>query len=364
METTFQATKEKKRLYGGIDLHKSSSVINLMDEHEKRVTSRSIQTDHESFKRFFAPFLENYQVEVAIEAGNLTFWLCDILHLMGIETYVVNPLLNKAIAESSRKTDKRDARTLALQLKKGMLPNRVYEPPVGDRELRSIVKHREQLVKDRSRTANRAYALLTRAGKFVSRQDLSKYARYWEMILEKESIDPESILYFEFQSYMQQYMLLSGQISELEKRIKQKCMELNPEYYELLIQHPGVGPATTSVVIAYCNGVERFINCRKFACYTGLVPEVRESGGKKSYSMNITRQGISILRAYLTQASLGVMKSSHPDARPLKEWYNRVKVKKGWRKARIALARKIATTIFGVLKNKTKFNPALVMQNS
>ena len=361
METKSQGSKEKKRLYGGIDLHKSRSVIYLMDELEKRVASKSILTNYESFKSFFSPYLETFQVTVAIETSNLTFWLCDIFNSMGINTYVVNTLLNKAISESSKKTDKRDARTLTLQLKNGMLPERVYEPPVVERELRSIVKHREQLVKDRTRTANRAYALLTRAGIFVSRSDLYQYVRYWEMILKRQSIDQESMLYFEFQTYMQQYMLLARQITELEKRIKQKSKELNSEYYELLLQHPGVGPATTSAVIAYCNGVERFRNCRKFASYTGLVPKVRESGGKKSYSNNITREGISILRAYLTQASLAVMKSTHPDAQPLKEWFNKVRINKGWRKARVALARKIATTIFGVLKNKAKFNPSLIM---
>lgn len=128
METGSQVSKAKKRLYGGIDLHKSRSVIYLMDEFEKRVASKSILTNHERFEDFFSPYLETFQITVAIETGNLTFWLCDVLHSMGINTYVVNTLLNKAIAESSKKTDKRDARTLTLQLKKRMLPERVYEP--------------------------------------------------------------------------------------------------------------------------------------------------------------------------------------------------------------------------------------------
>lgn len=355
------ATKEKKKVYGGIDLHKSSSVIHLMDEEENRVTSKRVITNYARFVDFFSPYLEDYEIIVAIETGNLTFWLCDILHSIGIKTYVVNTRANKAISQSSKKTDKRDARTLALQLKKDMLPLKVYEPRPEERELRSLVRHREQLVKDRTRISNRAFALLTRRGIFINKRDLNQYSRYWEIILEKQSLDPQSMIYFEFISYMDQYMLACKQIKELEKTIEEKSKELNSEYYELLEDQPGVGPATKSVVIAYCNNLERFKSCRNFSSYQGLTPKVRESGDKKrTYSMPITKEGVSILRAYLTQGALAILRSNKKEAEPYKEWFNKIKEKKGWKKARIALARKIGVTIYGVLKNKKPFDPNLV----
>jgi transposase len=155
----------KKQLKGGIDAHKKGCNICLLNEKGEKVKVKRISTSYESFDKFFSPLLKEYDVEVAIEVGNLVFVICDNLSFLKVDSYIVNPLKNRMIADSFQKTDKRDANTLAFQLWKGMLPPRVYHATYPERELRSLVNHSHKLVGDRTRIANRTHALLLRNGK-------------------------------------------------------------------------------------------------------------------------------------------------------------------------------------------------------
>ena len=355
----------KSKLFGGIDVHKSRSTIFMIDEQGNKVKAKTIITNLEFFEEFFRSYANGeYEIEIAVEAGNLAFWLCNILHRFGIKTYVVNVLENKSISHSAKKTDKRDARVLALQLLKGYLPERVYEPNLRERELRGLVQHRYQIVRDRTRIVNRAYCLLTRAGILLSKKNLADYDRYWQDVLDEKIRDKESSLYFEFQFYFDQHRLQSKQLNEIEKKLAKKVKELFPEEHALLLSIQGVGEVTATALLAYVGDMSRFKSARKFASYMGLVPFIRESGGKRNQSSGrITKKGVSILRGYLTQGIIALLTTksrAKSSPQPLVEFYEHIKIKKGWRKARIAMARKLCHIIFGVLKSKKKFDPTYI----
>jgi transposase len=353
----------KELIYGGIDLHKTFSVIFFIDKNGKRVASKRVCNNFDHYRSFFKPLLKRYRIRIAVEAGNITFYFCKFLHSLGIETYVVNVTLNKAISSSCKKTDKRDAKSLAIQLSTEHLPDKVYEPSIAEMELRSLVQHRRQLVKDRTRISNRAYALLSRFGIFVSKKILRDNDKYWKRIWLDELTDRESTLSFEFKMYMMQFCLLTRQLKEIEKKIKQKALELAPDEFDLLISIPGIGETIAAAIIAYCHDILRFSNGRKLAAYIGIAPKVKQSGDKKkTYSGPITKMGVSLLRAYFTQAVLALFKSKAQGAEELKQWYQKVKMRKGWQKARIAMARKIAHIAYGTLKRKKKFDPQLILK--
>jgi transposase len=63
-------------------------------------------------------------VRVAVEAGNQTAWIVDLLRELGAKVHVVHPLKVKRIAESKRKTDRIDAKLLAHLLRGGAYPSR------------------------------------------------------------------------------------------------------------------------------------------------------------------------------------------------------------------------------------------------
>ena len=70
--------------------------------------------------------------------------------------------------------------------------------------------------------------------------------------------------------------------------------------------------------------------------------------------------GNSLLRGYLTQVAVAVLRSRCTDALPLQFWYERLRKKKGWRTARVALARKMTAIAFGVLKTNRPFDPGMI----
>jgi transposase len=115
------------KFYSGVDLHKKKSYLYVIDIKGDKVSSKEIATTQKDFETFFSPYVPS-GIFVAVEISSLTFWLCDVLYAMGIEVYVVNTLENHYLSRSVKKTDKEDARKLAIQLWKDILPNPVYIP--------------------------------------------------------------------------------------------------------------------------------------------------------------------------------------------------------------------------------------------
>lgn len=355
----------KKKIKGGIDVHKRGCNIFLLNEREEKVKEKRIQTNYESFSKFFSPFLQEYEVEVALECGNLAFVICDYLSALGAGSYVVNAFKNRLIAETCQKSDKRDAKTLGYQLSRRILPPRVYHPTYRERELRSLVNHRHKLVADRTRAANRAFALLLRNGIFGSKSYLRNNEEYWKRLLRERLVSESNILYIEFKCFMEQYQLCNSQIGEMEAETKKHIASMYQLDYELLLSIPGVGHCIASVVLAYLGVIERFENVRHFWSYYGMAPSGRETDGKKVGSSKITKMGPSILRGYLTQGALSILRNKEKEEnKPFVEFYQRIRSKKGWKKARVALGKKLLGIIYGVLKNQTAYNSNYAEQHN
>ncbi|EDP74265.1 IS110 family transposase, partial [Hydrogenivirga sp. 128-5-R1-1] len=105
--------------------------------------------------------------------------------------------------------------------------------------------------------------------------------------------------------------------------------------------------------ISTIGNIERFDNSRKVGAYIGLVPRVYGSGDSIKMG-RITKRGDSTLRNKLLQAAISLLKTKKKNS--LKEFFNRL-IKSGVskNKARIALARKLATVMFVLLKENRKF---------
>ena len=121
------------KFYCGVDLHKKNSYVYVIGQDGDKVLSREILTHQKGFESVFSSY-PCEQLLVAVEISSLTFWLCDVLHQLGLKVYVVNTLENHYLSHSVKKTDKEDARKLAIQLWKDILPTPVYIPPKEERD--------------------------------------------------------------------------------------------------------------------------------------------------------------------------------------------------------------------------------------
>ena len=139
--------------YCGLDVSRKSTHVYIEDAQGRRVTRGIVATTPTGL----AGAVERYTargVRVAIEAGNQTAWIVDLLRELGAKVHVVHPLKVKLIAESKKKTDRIDAQLLAHLLRIGGLPEPVHVPSHRSRELRGLLVARRQLVHMRTRLVN------------------------------------------------------------------------------------------------------------------------------------------------------------------------------------------------------------------
>ncbi|MGI9951342.1 transposase, partial [Moorellaceae bacterium AZ2] len=96
--------------------------------------------------------------------------------------------------------------------------------------------------------------------------------------------------------------------------------------------------------------IKRFASAKKLASFSGLVPSVHQSG-KTRYTGHITKAGRSMLRWVLIQVAQTAVRQ--PGA--LRDFYLRLKKRKGHKIAIVAAARKLLTIIWAMLTKNTEY---------
>jgi transposase len=137
-------------------------------------------------------------------------------------------------------------------------------------------------------------------------------------------------------------------VKDLEKAIAERCSV--SEDARLLSSMPGVAHFTATSLACRVGRVSRFPRAHSLANYWGLTPGCRNSGENNQRLGSITKAGSSLARWLLAQVTQRVLRE---DAR-LREWFKRIKRRRGTGIARVAVMRKLATIIWHMLsKRKT-----------
>ena len=138
-------------------------------------------------------------------------------------------------------------------------------------------------------------------------------------------------------------------LEELEEKLAQRCG--TSEAATLLASMPGVGHYTATALSCRVGRVERFPRSRSLANYWGLTPGCRNSGESKQRLGSITKAGSGMARWLLAQVAYQALKKD----KKLREWYKRIKRRRGSSIARVAVMRKLATIIWHMLTNKKTY---------
>jgi hypothetical protein len=143
------------RYYVGLDVHKASISIAVLNASGKLVTESVVETSAATVLDFFKGL--RGQVGVTFEEGTHAAWLYDVLKQTKAGVVVCDPRKNRLLRDGN-KSDKVDARKLAQLLRAGLL-SPVYHGEQGVRDLKELVRSYEYLVEDSTRTMNRINAL-------------------------------------------------------------------------------------------------------------------------------------------------------------------------------------------------------------
>lgn len=339
----------------GIDLSRTTAHFYVCDEAGKRVTSGKIELTVSELLGLAERFPGS---KIAMEAGPSTFRLARALNEAKASVFVVNTRTNHLIKQSMQKTDALDAKMLCEQLHEGKLPKiSVYVPKAEVEELRTLLTCRAALVKERTSACIRAKGLAARNEVYLKAGALgSKQAWQTTELLASTWPAAQGAM---FRMQHANFLMLESQIDALEWKIVEMVEQHFSAEARLLETIPGVGQLSTAALVAYIADISRFQNARRLCSYVGLAPAVRDSGQHKS-KLGISKAGNPLLRSYLTQAALAVRRL--PAEHPLAQWYADVQKRRGWQKARVALARKLVAIVFGVLKHKRPFEPLMLQR--
>ena len=338
-------------IYVGMDIHKKTTTFCAIDEEGKLAKRGKVPSDEDGWLGIVGNWPID-DVQVALETGAMTWWVVDVLREAGIEPVVVDARQFKLIADSKKKSDRRDARTLAEALKGGLAENcSVAVPTEKARQARSLMRTRHMVVTQATANMIAARSLLRSVGVFISKFDWAKQEK-WEKLLNNPSIPVrmKPLLLV----YRNVWETLNKERQDLDAMVAAE-QERWPEA-QLLRQIPGYGPIVTMAVLSSLDNPHRFKYPGQVASYAGLTPSSRDSGESQKRG-GITHQGRPILRHLMVQAAWTAMRSKKLSPN-LQKWTRRLIVKRGVMVAVVALARRLLILGYRLWKNGEAYNPA------
>jgi transposase len=267
------------------------------------------------------------------EAGACGYWYHRELINRGAVNFVVTPRPLENQRSKHQKTDRLDARALLNNLESYLRGNRdamsvVAVPSPLQEQQRSMVRYREQLVRNRRRAEARGRALALTQGILAPRGWWRPGA--WQ----------------EFQTQLPEWMLCQSghwqqealDIDAKERQVRQELQKMVDRKLPI-----GVGALSWITLELELRGWERFKNRRQIASYTGLCPGIHNSNGRGREG-RINRCGNSVVRYTLIEMVWRMMRWQ-PEYPPIKK-LSRTLSRRAKRRLVVAAARRLAIDLW------------------
>lgn len=331
--------------YIGLDVSLKETHICVVDS-SGAVQARGREASHpELLAKAIRDLAPSLRLAV-LETGGQSSWLCRELEARGLPVVIVDARRAKA-ALSCRlnKTDANDAEGLAQLARTGWY-RRVAAKRPETRSARALLLARQQLVKQRRDLENQVRGLLRGFGLAVGAVARSRFeARAWELLAREPSLaDAVGPLLVARRA-------LEPQIKTLETRIAQAAA--GSAVCTRLMSVPGVGPMTALAFVTAIDDPQRFEKSVSVGPYLGLTPRGFQSGDS-NWSGRISKHGDGLARHMLYEAANSLLSRVRRWSAP-KAWAARLVRKLGAKKARVALARKLAVILHRIWVDGSTF---------
>lgn len=348
-----------KNYYVGMDVHKATIAIAVLDAFGKLLSQSIIATSTQAVRDFLKSL--RGEVNVTFEEGNHAAWLYDVVESLVKRVVVCNPKHNHLLHKGS-KSDRIDARKLAELLRTNAL-KAVYHGEHGTRTLKELARCYDCLVKDISRVKNRLKALYNSQAIANRGRELYHVSKRQSWIQKQENAGRRM-----------RAELFFKQMDELKvlKRAAQKAMVAESrrhEAYGILSGVPELGPIRIAQIIATVDTPHRFRTKRPFWAYLGLAVETRSSSDHEVVDGRVKRRKKPVqtrgLNKDYNRRLKSVFKSAATHActcAPYRPYYESL-LATGMREemARLAVARKLAATVLAVWKSGESFDEQKIM---
>ena len=338
-------------VFVGIDLHKETATLVVLDVDGEEITCVTIPTKCRGrIQRFFADLAENHDLVLAtVESVGFYQWFWDLTVCLVDELFLANAAQVRAAAGRSAKTDGNDATTLAKLLRLGALPTS-YVPDEELRNLRAMVRHRDRLSRRRTSVKASIRMEMAKLG-LPGPKELHPGALHKWLTAQYKKL-PE-VAREALEDLSEALDLLERQVRKRSEAIERGVTE-RPRFapsVERLKTVPGVGTTVATAILAETGGLKRFDTAGEISCYVGLTPRVFDSADT-SRRGSVSKAGPPILRKLLIQAAWTAVRCNSR----VEEIYDKLKKRAGKKGAIVAIARKLIVWCWAVEKHETIFD--------
>ena len=368
----------------GADIHKDLIVATIAATNQDGITEyiqSSFSSQNFDLVRLKAWLIEHHCFEIAMESTG-KYWIPVFNVLEGeIKVFVVHPKYTKAI--KGKKTDKKDSKWIADLFKHDLLKFS-FIPPKEIRELRELSRYRIKLIAMRSSERNRYQNSMTisniglasilsdpfgKSSRAVMKEVIrsssvtdEKISKLLERNTKKKVKEVlQSLVGSHIESDQRLKMNIASQhmdqidshVRRLETEMAIRCIPY-ATLINLLLDIPGISYLSAMTIIAEIGtDMSVFETSKQLSCWAGLAPANNESASKKK-SVRISKAG-SYLKPLLVQCALAAINSKSNPYYRIK--YNRIKKRRGHKKAIIAIARMILVNIYHILSTGEVYSP-------
>jgi transposase len=334
-------------LYIGLDVHSKWMTIKGFDSETSEIIEiNKVSNDDESIRLALSPL--RGQIKGVMETGTNSWAMYRKLIGYFDELIVVDPasVWGREIRRGA-KTDKRDAMKLAVKLSRGELEG-LYIPDDSVQDKRILTRSKKQASDHVTKLVNEIGSIIRSWGIDLGSSILTKRGRLKLESL-KDGLPDNSVMVLNlWLDLLDNFINAENAIEAEIKKAAEK-----DEAAKLLMTIPGVGSFTALAVSAEVGDVRRFKSAKHLISYSGLSPNVHQSGDKLHYGKlngccNRFLRYVMILRG----SGVGCQRGENP----FKKTYWRVLIKNHYNDAKVAVARKMLRIMYSMLQNKEKWD--------
>jgi transposase len=331
--------------YAGIDVSLELSSVCVVDATGRIVREAKVASEPEALVAWFRG-LGLEVARVGLEAGPLSQWLHAAMRAAGLAVELLETRhVRDAFKAMPVKTDRKDARGIAQLMRLGWF-RPVHCKSVPAQETRALLTARKLLqtkhldVELSLRGVLRGFGL--KVGPTTPRRFPGRI---------RELVEGHPTLAAIAEALLAARDALGEQLRGLEKRLRDQARE--DERARLLMTTPGVGVIVALTFVSAVDDPARFRRSKAVGAHFGLTPRKYQSG-ETDVTGRISKIGDAGVRTALYEAA-NIILTRPVKGSALKSWAARLAVRAGMRKAKVALARKLAVILHRMLADGTSF---------
>ncbi len=334
--------------YAGIDVSLECSSVAIVDATGKIVREGKVASDPVALIAWFRVFGLNV-IRIGLEAGPLSQWLYAAMKEAGLAVELLETRhVRNAFKTMAVKTDRKDARGIAELMRVGWF-RPVHCKSMDAQETRAILTARTLVqsklhdIEASLRGILRGFGL--KVGKITSNRLAGRI---------NELVVGHPTLQIIAEALLAAHEVLLRQFKGFEKRVR--IMAREDAKARLLMTATGVGAIVSLTCSSGIDDPGRFKKSKTVGAHYGMAPKKYQSG-ETDYTGRISKTGDKSVRTALYQAA-HIILTKPVKGSVLKSWAMRLAKRIGMKKAKVALARKLAVIMHRMLVDGKPFNPA------